>query len=57
MYLIINDILDFTKIEAGELKFENIELNLEDKLQGITRITKPSRQEKPKLGLDTEKNP
>lgn len=41
MYLIINDILDFTKIESGELRFENVEFNLEDKIQSIFAILKP----------------
>lgn len=46
MYLIINDILDFTKIEAGELNFENIEFDLEHRIKNIVSILKPQVQEK-----------
>jgi len=38
MYVIINDILDFTKIESGELTFEKIEFSLQKILKNIFQM-------------------
>lgn len=46
---IVNDILDLSKIEAGELSFEKIEFSLSLLLQDIHSIFKPKAEQK---GLD-----
>ncbi|MFT7144578.1 MAG: two-component system sensor histidine kinase/response regulator [Alphaproteobacteria bacterium] len=43
---IINDILDFAKIEAGELSLELIHVNLKDVLSGVVNIFTATAQEK-----------
>ena len=46
---IINDILDYSKMEAGKLTFESIPFDLQVAIKGITDLLTPSAQQK---GLD-----
>ncbi|KPA13323.1 multi-sensor hybrid histidine kinase [Candidatus Magnetomorum sp. HK-1] len=43
---LINDILDYSKIEAGKLDIENIEFDLNDVLQNMSNIVAINAQEK-----------
>jgi signal transduction histidine kinase/CheY-like chemotaxis protein len=43
---VINDILDYSKIEAGKLEIENIEFNLRDKLTDTIKALGVSAQQK-----------
>lgn len=43
---ILNDILDYSKIEAGRLDIESVEFNLEEVLQNITNLFIVSAEEK-----------
>ncbi len=46
LLLLINDILDISKIEAGKVVFENIDFNIEELLQNITNIYQYTAKEK-----------
>lgn len=46
MYVIVNDILDFTKIESGALTFEKIDFSLIELINNITQMFKPQIKEK-----------
>ncbi|MBL0713265.1 MAG: PAS domain S-box protein [Desulfosarcina sp.] len=43
---IINDILDFTKIEAGKLDIENVDFNIEDVLESLGNLVTVKAREK-----------
>lgn len=43
---LINDILDFTKIEAGKLEIENIEFSLDEVLANVATVTAEKAQDK-----------
>lgn len=43
---IINDTLDFSKIESGNLKLENIEMNLRDNIQELHQISRIMAEKK-----------
>lgn len=54
---IINDILDYSKIEAGKLQLENIEFNLKDTVEKLTRLTSTrALQKNIEIILDIDKN-
>lgn len=46
LMVIINDILDYSKIGAGKVKFEKIEFNLQRIMNGIYKTLLPSAQKK-----------
>jgi len=46
LLVIINDILDMTKIEAGKLNIENGLLNLRDVVKSVENILRPKAEEK-----------
>ncbi len=46
---IINDVLDFSKLEAGKFEFEAIDFNLPDVIEGVMELLRPSAMER---GLD-----
>ena len=46
LLVIINDILDMTKIEAGKLNIENGSLHLHDVVKSVENILKPKAEEK-----------
>jgi PAS domain S-box-containing protein len=46
LLLLINDILDISKIEAGKVSFEHIDFNIEELVQNITNIYQYTAQEK-----------
>ena len=46
LLVIINDILDMTKIEAGKLNIENGMLNLRDVVKSVENILRPKAEEK-----------
>ena len=46
---ILNDVLDFTKIEAGQMELEQVEFSLHELLQQLKKLLAPMAQEK---GLD-----
>lgn len=50
---IINDVLDLSKIEAGEIRFEKLSFNIRELVQGIERIFRPKSEEM-KLRFVTE---
>ncbi len=43
---LINDILDISKIESGQLKFEKIEFNLREQIQDVIDLLTPKAKEK-----------
>jgi signal transduction histidine kinase/CheY-like chemotaxis protein len=43
---LINDILDFAKVEAGKLELENIELNLRELAESVTDLMRRSAESK-----------
>jgi PAS domain S-box-containing protein len=43
---LINDILDISKIESGQLKFEKIEFNLKETIQEIIELMAPKAEQK-----------
>jgi len=43
---IINDILDYSKIEAGKMSFEHVDFDLRELLQGLTALMEMNAQEK-----------
>lgn len=54
---IINDILDISKIEAGHIKLEKIDFNLEHLVGNIIKLVSPRLEDKPiKLYYDIEQN-
>lgn len=54
---IINDILDFTKIEAGHIILENIEFNLSEVVNTIAQLLKFKAEEKGiSLGVEIDKD-
>ncbi len=54
---IINDILDYSKIEAGKLQLENIEFNLIDTVEKLTRLTSTrALQKNIEIILDIDRN-
>lgn len=46
LLVIINDILDFTKIEAGKLKFEIVEFDLRDTIESVADLLAIKAREK-----------
>ncbi len=46
LVVILNDVLDLSKIEAGKLEIENISLNLEAVIENINQILKYKAEEK-----------
>jgi len=46
LMVIINDILDLSKIEAGKMTFENMEFNVEDVVKHTTTLYNPKALEK-----------
>ena len=46
LLIVINDILDFTKIEAGKLEIEHIEFSLDDVLANVATVTGQRAQDK-----------
>ncbi|MBV8659707.1 MAG: response regulator [Burkholderiales bacterium] len=46
LLMVINDILDFTKIEAGKLEIEHIEFSLDDVLANVATVTGQRAQDK-----------
>lgn len=46
LLVIINDILDFNKIESGKIELESTEFNLEDIINGVIRTVKFKADEK-----------
>lgn len=55
MLSIINDILDYSKIEAGKIAFEMISFNLDDMIQNVVSIVSVKIEEK-KLGFNLSKD-
>ncbi len=54
---IINDILDYSKIEAGKLQLENNEFNLKDTIEKLTRLTSTrALQKNIEIILDIDKS-
>ena len=43
---VINDILDYSKVEAGKLVLENVEFHLADTLEQAVRVVAPAAQQK-----------
>lgn len=43
---ILNDVLDFTKIEAGQMELEQVDFNLIEHLQQLRKLLAPMAQEK-----------
>jgi signal transduction histidine kinase/CheY-like chemotaxis protein/HPt (histidine-containing phosphotransfer) domain-containing protein len=46
LIVIINDILDYSKIHSGEIRFESSEFKIRDLLTGITQVLKVKAEEK-----------
>jgi len=46
LLVVINDILDISKIEAGKLELENTGFNLSEVLQHVVRVMQPRAEEK-----------
>jgi len=53
LLVVINDILDISKIEAGKLELENTGFNLSEVLQHVVRVMQPRAEEK---GLELKIN-
>ncbi|OCX52558.1 hypothetical protein BEL04_13985 [Mucilaginibacter sp. PPCGB 2223] len=53
LLVVINDILDISKIEAGKLELENTGFNLSEVLQHVSRVMQPRAEEK---GLELKTN-
>lgn len=49
---VVNDLLDFTKLEAGQMKMENIQLNVRDVVMGSVAGVRPT-VEKKNLTIDS----
>ncbi|MDN3577757.1 response regulator [Chitinimonas viridis] len=43
---VLNDVLDFTKIEAGKLEMENVEFSLDEVLSNVATVTGQKAQDK-----------
>jgi signal transduction histidine kinase/ligand-binding sensor domain-containing protein/ActR/RegA family two-component response regulator len=56
LLVILNDILDLSKIEAGKMTFESIDFSLEDVLQGVRDTFRVKAAEKD-LRLDVGRDP
>jgi len=53
LLVVINDVLDISKIEAGKLELENTGFNLSEVLQHVVRVMQPRAEEK---GLELKVN-
>lgn len=53
LLVIINDILDLSKLEAGKMKIKNVEFDLNEIIKQVTELFKPLAQQK-NLALKTE---
>ena len=57
LFLLINNILDFNKIEAGKVELENIPFNLKELIQQITKSLQVKAEENSnKLEIEFDKN-
>lgn len=56
LLVLVNDILDFNKIEAGKIKFEEIEFNLQNLLDNLEKTFKLKASQKD-INLIFEKDP
>lgn len=46
LMVIINDILDLSKIQSGKMTIEKVEFNIDELVNGITTVLRPKAQEK-----------
>ncbi len=53
LLMLVNDVLDFTKIEAGKLEFKESEFSMADMLYDVLSLIKERAEEK-SIGLNTE---
>ena len=53
LLMLVNDVLDFTKIEAGKLEFKEAEFSMADMLYDVLSLIKERAEEK-SIGLNTE---